>query len=193
MKKRCGWEGCDLLYIGYHDCEWGVPVFDDRALFELLVLESAQAGLSWITILRKRNNFRDAMDGFDPEKISSYGDRKIEELMSDRGIIRNRKKILSAVDNARAFRAVAEEFGSFASYFWSYSGGRQIHNSWTDLSEVPSHTPLSSKISADMKRRNFSFVGPRIIYSFMQAAGMVNDHLVSCFRHGEIKQADTFQ
>jgi DNA-3-methyladenine glycosylase I len=190
MTDRCGWEGQDPLYISYHDIEWGVPVHDDRVLFEFLVLESAQAGLSWITILRKRENYRRTFDGFDPLKVASYDNSRMEELMKDSGIIKNRKKILSSIRNARVFLEVVEEFGSFDRYLWGFTGRRQIHNSWSLLSQVPSSTDLSRKISSDMKKRGFTFVGPTIMYSFMQATGMVNDHLVSCFRHGEIKEGN---
>ena len=186
MIQRCPWAGDDPLYIEYHDSEWGVPVHHDRKLFEFLVLEGAQAGLSWLTILRKRKNYRRAFADFDPEKVASFGEDRVEELLRDKGIIRNRRKIESAVKNARAFLRIQEEFSSFDEYMWSFVEGVPIQNSWKDMSEVPVYTPLAERISIDLKKRGFSFVGPTIVYSHMQAVGMVNDHLVSCFRHRQL-------
>lgn len=184
---RCPWPGRDPLYLGYHDREWGVPLRDDRALFELLVLESAQAGLSWITVLRRREGYRRAFEGFDPEGVARYGEAKIASLLEDTGIIRNRKKVESAVSNARAFLEVKESFGSFASYLWGFVGGKPVVNHWAELSEVPAKTALSETVSRDMKSRGFSFFGPVACYAFLQSAGVVNDHLVSCFRHKEVQ------
>ncbi len=187
MLQRCGWEGSDPLYIAYHDTEWGVPVHEDRKLFEFLVLEGAQAGLSWITILKKREAYRKAFDNFDPLKVSRYDEKKIAVLLENRGIVRNRRKIESAIRNAGNFLDVCEEYGSFDVYIWKFVDGIQIQNSWKDISEVPQYTPLGEKISRDLKKRGFSFTGPTIIYSFMQAVGLVNDHITSCFRYSEIK------
>jgi len=186
LKERCPWPGDDPLYIEYHDREWGVPVQDDRKLFEFLVLEGAQAGLSWITVLRKRENYRKAFENFDPEKIASFGRDRVEELMLDAGLIRNRRKIESVITNARAFLRVQDEFTGFSNYMWSFVEGMPIQNCWREMREVPSCTPLAEKLSKDLKQRGFSFVGPTIMYSHMQAVGMVNDHLVSCFRHREL-------
>jgi DNA-3-methyladenine glycosylase I len=183
---RCSWAGDDPLYVRYHDTEWGVPLHEDRRLFEFLVLEAAQAGLSWITILRKRENYRQAFDGFDPRLVARYGDRKIENLMANPGIIRNRRKVESAVRNARAFLEVQAEFGSFDAYLWRFVDGKPRINHWRSLSRVPSETPQSRALGRDLLRRGFGFVGPTICYAFMQAVGMVNDHLVNCFRHAEI-------
>lgn len=180
---RCGWCGTDALYTAYHDNEWGRPEHDDRKLFEMLILEGMQAGLSWITILRKRENFRRAFDNFDPEKVARYGDEKLAELLADEGIIRNRLKINAAVTNAKAFLEVQKEFGSFDKYIWSFVDNKPIINRSKTLADVPAKTPLSDKISAELKKRGFKFVGSTIIYSFMQAVGMVDDHLVSCFCH----------
>lgn len=187
MLNRCGWEGSDPLYIAYHDTEWGVPVHEDRKLFEFLVLEGAQAGLSWITILKKREAYRKAFDDFDPLKVSLYDEKKIAVLLENRGIVRNRRKIESAIRNAGNFIDLCEEYGSFDAYIWKFVDGIQIQNSWKDISEVPQYTPLGEKISRDLKKRGFSFTGPTIIYSFMQAVGLVNDHVTSCFRYSEIK------
>ena len=187
MLNRCGWEGSDPLYIAYHDTEWGVPVHEDRKLFEFLVLEGAQAGLSWITILKKREAYRKAFDDFDPLKVSLYDEKKIAVLLENRGIVRNRRKIESAIRNAGNFIDLCEEYGSFDAYIWKFVDGIQIQNSWKDISEVPQYTPLGEKISRDIKKRGFSFTGPTIIYSFMQAVGLVNDHVTSCFRYSEIK------
>jgi DNA-3-methyladenine glycosylase I len=186
--NRCPWSGSDPLYISYHDKEWGVPVYDDRVLFEFLVLEGAQAGLSWITVLKKREAYRNAFDNFDPVKVSAYSRLKIDNLMNMPALIRNRKKLESAVKNASAFVDVQQKYGSFSNFFWRYSDGSSIINHWRSMSEIPASTPLSEKISNDMKKKGFSFVGPTIIYSMMQAVGMVNDHLVSCFRHYECQR-----
>lgn len=183
---RCGWCGSDPLYVAYHDEEWGVPVVDDRAQFEFLVLEGAQAGLSWSTILKKREGYRRAFSDFDPAKVARFSERKLERLLGDPGIVRNRLKVSSAVSNARAFLAVQEEHGSFASYIWSFVDGRPIQNHWRKLAELPAKTGLAETISKDLKRRGFRFVGPTIVYAHMQATGMVNDHLVDCFRHREV-------
>jgi DNA-3-methyladenine glycosylase I len=189
-KKRCAWPGTDPLYVAYHDSEWGVPVHDDRLLFEFLVLEGAQAGLSWITILRKRDSYRLAFDGFDPEKVARYNQRKVTSLLKNEGIIRNRLKVESAVKNAKAFLAVQEEFGSFAAYQWRFVDGRPIQNRWRAMKEVPAQSAESDALSKDLKRRGFNFVGSTIIYAHMQAVGMVNDHVVGCFRRGEVSQLD---
>lgn len=186
MKKRCAWVSSDPLYIKYHDEEWGVPIHDDRKLFEFLVLETFQAGLSWITILKKRENFRKAFDNFDPVKISQYDENKIDELMKNEGIIRNRKKIEAIINNAKAFLKIQEEFGSFDKYLWQFVDNKPIINSWADISCIPSKTALSEKISKDMKKRGFKFFGPTICYAHMQAVGMVNDHTTDCFRYKEI-------
>lgn len=177
---RCGWAGDDPLYCRYHDEEWGIPVHDDRRLFEMLVLEGAQAGLSWITILRKRENYRRVFDGFDIDAIIKYDDDKLDALMQDAGIVRNRLKIQSVVTNARAFRAVQQEYGSFDSFLWSYVDGKPISNNWDSISQVPPKTELSDRISKDLKKRGFKFVGSTIIYAYMQSVGMVNDHISSC-------------
>ncbi|MGD8806237.1 MAG: DNA-3-methyladenine glycosylase I [Chloroflexota bacterium] len=191
MSKRCQWAGdwddIDHIMMVYHDTEWGTPKHDDRRLFEDLVLDGAQAGLSWMTILRKRDNYRLAFDNFDPAKVAQYDDTKIEELLKNPGIIRNRQKVNSAVKNARAFLNVQEEFGSFDAYIWGFVNGKPVQNSWQSMSELPAKTELSEVISKDLKKRGFSFVGPTIVYAFMQAVGMVNDHTVDCFRYPEIK------
>ena len=190
MVNRCGWAGEDPLYVSYHDQEWGVPVHDDRKLFEFLILEGAQAGLSWITILRKRENYRLAFDDFNPEKISRYDKAKVENLLQNPGIIRNKLKIQAAIQNSQAFLRVQEEFGSFDQYIWEYVGHNPIINSWTQMHQLPAFTPLSETISKDLKKRGFNFVGPTIIYAHMQATGMVNDHIVSCFRYNQVIQMD---
>ncbi len=182
---RCDWAKNNLA-IAYHDAEWGVPVRDDRRLYEFLVLEGAQAGLSWDTILRKRENYRAAFDNFDWEKIALYDDAKCTELLENEGIIRNRLKIASAVQNARGFIKIREEFGSFDFYIWNFVGGKQIINARKSLSEVPAKTEISDAMSVDLKRRGFNFVGSTIMYAFMQACGLVNDHLVDCFRYNDI-------
>jgi DNA-3-methyladenine glycosylase I len=179
---RCKWASNDLAIL-YHDQEWGVPQHDDRSLFEFLILEGAQAGLSWDTILRKRENYRKAFDGFDPEKIGGYGGRKIQQLLRDEGIIRNRLKVASAVRNAKAFLAVKKEFGSFDRYIWQFVGGRPHVNSWKLGEKLPATTLESDAMSKDLKKRGFNFVGSTICYAFMQATGMVNDHIVECFRY----------
>lgn len=185
--KRCGWAGLsDQLYLDYHDSEWGVPVHDDRTLFEFLVLEGAQAGLSWRTILRKRDNFRRAFDGFEPKKVARYDGMKVKQLIGDPGIIRNRLKIESAIKNAKAFLDVQEEFGSFDSYIWRFVGGRTKVNHWRTLREIPATTSESQAMSKDLLGRGFRFVGPTICYAHMQATGMVNDHLIECFRYKEL-------
>lgn len=186
--QRCPWAGKDPLYIAYHDLEWGVPVYDDSKLFEFLVLETFQAGLSWITILRKRENFRSAFSNFDYKKIAKYDQLKIDELLQDTGIIRNKLKINATISNARAFMAVQEEFGSFSKYIWGFVGGKPVHNQYKTLEELPAKTTLSDIISKDLKKRGFKFVGSTVVYAHMQATGMVNDHLVSCFRHREVQE-----
>ena len=183
---RCAWCGEDPLYVAYHDQEWGVPVFDDRTLFEFLVLEGAQAGLSWSTILKKREGYRAAFAAFDPRVVADYDQNNIDSLLEDPGIVRNRLKVASAVTNARAFLAVQEERGSFADYIWSFVDASPIQNAWRTLAEVPATTPVAEAISKDLKQRGFRFVGPTIVYAHMQATGMVNDHLVDCFRHAEV-------
>jgi DNA-3-methyladenine glycosylase I len=186
MKTRCGWAKNDLA-IRYHDTEWGVPLHDDRKLFEFLILEGAQAGLSWDTILAKRENYRAAFDNFDAAKIAVYDEQKLAELMQNAGIVRNRLKIASAVQNAKAYLTVAEEFGNFDSFIWQFVGGKPIRNAWETMKEVPAKTAVSDAMSKDLRKRGFNFVGSTILYAFMQATGMVNDHLVSCFRYKEIQ------
>ncbi len=186
-KKRCWWPGNDPLYIEYHDKEWGVPVYDDNKLFEFLILETFQAGLSWITILRKRENFRKAFDGFDYKIIARYGDNKISELLTNAGIIRNRLKILATKANAIAFMLVQEEFGSFSKYIWSLTGGKPVVNNYKKMEDIPSKTELSDLISKDLKKRGFKFIGSTVIYAHMQATGMVNDHCTDCFRYSEVQ------
>ncbi|HRW48669.1 MAG: DNA-3-methyladenine glycosylase I [Caldilinea sp.] len=178
---RCEWAGTDPLYVQYHDEEWGIPAHDDRHLFEMLCLEGAQAGLAWITILRKRENYRRAFDNFDAALIAAYGDEKIAALLDDPGIVRNRLKVNAFVRNARAFLAVQEEFGSFDAYIWQFVGGAPIVNAWRSLREIPAQTAEAQAMSKDLKRRGFTFVGPTICYAYMQACGMVNDHVVDCF------------
>ncbi len=185
--KRCEWPGDDPLYLRYHDREWGVPLHNDKKLFEFLVLEGAQAGLSWITILKKRDNFRKAFDNFNFNKIARYTERDIRLLMQDPGIVRNELKIRSAVNNARAFLEVRKEFGTFNKYIWGFVEGKPIQNAWKGMHEIPAKTALSDQISKDLKKRGFSFVGSTIVYSHMQATGMVNDHAVYCFRHEEVR------
>jgi DNA-3-methyladenine glycosylase I len=178
--NRCGWVNQDPLYIDYHDREWGVPVYDDRLLFEYLNLEGAQAGLSWYTILKKRENYRKAFDNFEPGKIIHYDDKKIEELLKYEGIVRNRLKIHAVIANARAYFKVVDEFGSFSNYIWSFVDGKPIQNHYKELKEVPVSTEISDKLSKDLKRRGFKFVGTTICYAYMQAVGLVNDHIVTC-------------
>lgn len=185
-RQRCSWCLGDPLYEAYHDLEWGVPLREDQALFEFLTLECFQAGLSWITILRKRENFRKAFDNFDYRKIASYGTDRIEALLQDPGIIRNRLKIRAAVTNAQAFMEVQGEFGSFAGYIWGFVGNSPIKNGWKGPGEVPATTPLSDEISKDLKKRGFKFVGSTVVYAHMQATGMVNDHQTHCFRYDEL-------
>ena len=185
-KIRCGWAGTEPIYVAYHDEEWGVPVRDDRTLFEFLVLEGAQAGLSWITILKKRDAYRLAFDRFDAEKVARYDARRVNKLLQNEGIVRNRLKIESAVRNARAFLKVQEEFGSFSDYQWRFVEGKPLVNRWQSMKEVPPRTPLSDAYSKDLKKRGFNFVGSTIIYAHMQAVGMVNDHIVDCFRHTKV-------
>lgn len=185
-KIRCEWCGNDPLYVEYHDTEWGVPVFDDDKLFEFLILETFQAGLSWITVLRKRSNFRKAFDGFNYKKIAQYSAFKLEALMHDSGIIRNKLKIKATVSNANAFMEVQREFGSFSNYIWGFTHGKPLKNSWRNLSDIPATTELSDEISKDLKRRGFKFVGSTVVYAHMQATGMVNDHVKDCFRYSEI-------
>lgn len=180
---RCEWVTDDPLYMAYHDNEWGVPVHEDRQLFELLTLEGAQAGLSWITILRKRENYRQAFDGFDPGIVSSYDDVKFDELMANAGIVRNRLKIRSTIENAKGFLRVQDEYGSFDRYIWQFVDGEPRLNNWQSLADVPAQTPESVAMSKDLRKRGFRFVGPTICYAFMQAAGLVNDHTTDCFRY----------
>jgi DNA-3-methyladenine glycosylase I len=184
---RCGWAKTDLS-VAYHDAEWGVPVHDDRMLFEFLILEGAQAGLSWETILKKRAAYRAAFDRFDIPAVSGYTDRKIQTLLADSGIVRNRLKIAAAIGNARAALVVQREFGSLDAYLWSFVGGRPRTNGWHALADVPARTPEAEAMSKELLRRGFRFVGPTICYAFMQAVGMVNDHLVSCYRHDEVRR-----
>jgi DNA-3-methyladenine glycosylase I len=184
--RRCSWPGADEIYIDYHDKEWGVPVHDDRKHFEFIILDGAQAGLSWITILKKRKNYREAFDNFDPEKVAKYDEKKIKELMQNKGIVRNKGKIEAAVYNAKAFLEIQREFGSFDKYIWQFVGGKTIKNSWKSEAEIPTKTPESEAMSKDLKQRGFKFIGPTICYAYMQAAGMVNDHIVDCFRYNEV-------
>ncbi len=187
--ERCAWAaGGDAMYQAYHDDEWGVPVHDDLLLFEFLVLEGAQAGLSWATILRKRAAYREAFEGFDPEVVARYDEGKIAELLAHPGIVRNRLKIQSAVNNARAFLAVREQFGSFDAYIWRFVEGAPIQNAWRETTEIPASTALSDTLSKDLKQRGFSFVGTTICYAHMQATGMVNDHLIRCFCWDELRR-----
>ena len=186
MRKRCDWPKNELA-IAYHDKEWGVPLHDDEGLFEFLILEGAQAGLSWDTILRKRENYRKAFDGFDVNKVARYTDKRLEKLLQNEGIIRNRLKVAAAVTNAKEFLKVQKEFGSFDKYIWAFIDGKPIVNKWKTTSQVPPTSAESDTISKDMKKRGFKFVGSTIIYAHMQATGMVNDHLVDCFRYEEVK------
>jgi DNA-3-methyladenine glycosylase I len=186
LTERCPWCGTDPLYIAYHDTEWGVPCHDERTLFEFLILEGAQAGLSWITILKKRENYRRAFDGFDPAKIARYGEQEVARLLGDAGIVRNRLKIAAAIDNARAALALYDSGGSLNDLFWQFVDGKPVVNRWKTPEEVPVFTPTAEALSKELKRRGFRFVGPTVIYAHMQATGMVNDHLVACPRHAEI-------
>jgi DNA-3-methyladenine glycosylase I len=187
---RCAWSGEDPLYTAYHDKEWGAPVHDDHQLFEMLILEGAQAGLSWLTILRKRENYRQAFDQFDPQKVAAYDAAKVAALLANPGIVRNRLKVAAAVQNAQAFLAVQVEFGSFDRYVWRFVDGRPRQNSWQHLADVPAQTAESEALSRDLRQRGFKFVGPTIIYAFMQAVGMVNDHTVDCFRYHQLRRAE---
>lgn len=184
MPIRCEWCGEDPLYVEYHDHEWGIPTRDDQKLFEMLILEGAQAGLSWITILRKRENYRAAFDRFDPVKVAAYDARKVGDLLTNTGIVRNKLKVNATIQNAQAFLAVQQEFGSFDAYIWQFVGGQPKVNAWRSLAEIPAQTPEAEAMSKDLKKRGFKFVGPTICYAFMQATGMVNDHVVDCFRYG---------
>jgi DNA-3-methyladenine glycosylase I len=189
--NRCPWSGTDPLYVEYHDREWGVPVHDDPKLFEFLVLEGMQAGLSWLTILRKRDNFRRAFAGFDAEKIADFDARKVKQLLADPGIIRNKLKILATISNAKAYLAVRKEFGSFDKYLWQFVGGRPRINRRRTIGQIPARTPESDAMSEDLKKRGFKFVGSTICYAHMQATGMVNDHVTSCFRYRELAGRDS--
>jgi DNA-3-methyladenine glycosylase I len=186
MKTRCAWAGTDPIYVNYHDTEWGIPLHSDRKLFEFLLLDGFQAGLSWITILKRRSNYRKAFDRFDAAKMAAYDLQKVRELLLNKGVIRNRLKIEAAIQNAKSFLAVREEFGSFDSYIWQFTGGQTIKNSWKTLAEIPAQTNESVAMSNDLKKRGFKFAGPTICYAFMQAAGMVNDHIVDCFRYIQV-------
>lgn len=186
-KTRCAWPGNDALYQRYHDLEWGVPLHDDQKLFEFLILEGAQAGLSWITILRKRENYRAIFDGFDATRIARYDANKIESLLQDAGIVRNRLKVQSAVINAQKYLEVQSEFGSFDKFIWQFVDGKPRQNVWRSMAEVPASTPESDAMSKELKRRGFKFIGSTICYAHMQATGMVNDHTIDCFRHAELK------
>ncbi len=188
-RSRCTWCGSDPLYCAYHDEEWGVPLHDERALFEFLILEGAQAGLSWLTILKKREGYRRAFDHFDIERIARYGEADVARLMADAGIVRNRLKIESTITNARATLALRETAGGLDAYFWNFVDGRPIDNAWKGIGQVPARTPLSDAISKDLKKRGFKFVGSTIVYAHMQATGMVNDHTTDCFRHREVAAA----
>ena len=188
MAKRCGWCGSDPLYMAYHDQEWGVPVYDDTTLFEFLILEGAQAGLSWITILRKREGYRSLFDNFDAEKVARYTDKRLDKILLDPRVVRNRLKVYGARQNARAFLAVQDSFGSFADYIWGFIDGEPTQNRWNTMREVPATTPESDTISKDMKKRGFTFVGSTIMYAHMQATGMVNDHTTECYRHKECEK-----
>jgi DNA-3-methyladenine glycosylase I len=185
-KPRCAWCGTDPLYVRYHDQEWGVPVHDERRHFEFLILEGAQAGLSWITILRKRENYREAFAAFDPARVARFGKREVARLLKNPGIVRNRLKIESAIKNARAFLDVQDEFDGFDKYVWRFVGGKPIQNHRTHMKQIPARTPESDTLSKDLKKRGFSFVGSTIIYAHMQAVGMVNDHVVGCFRYKQL-------
>jgi DNA-3-methyladenine glycosylase I len=187
--QRCPWCGTDPLYVRYHDQEWGVPVKDERTLFEMVVLDGAQAGLSWLTILRKREHYRQAFDHFDPELIARYDESRLTKLLANPGIVRNRLKIVSAINNARAYLRLREQHGAFAAFLWRYVDGQPRQNQWRSFSEVPTRTAEAEAMSRDLKRLGFSFVGPTICYAFMQAAGMVNDHLVDCFRHQQLQES----
>ncbi|MCC5911282.1 MAG: DNA-3-methyladenine glycosylase I [Clostridiaceae bacterium] len=184
--QRCSWCGEDALYVKYHDEEWGVPVHEDHKHFEFLVLESAQAGLSWLTILKRRENYREAYDDFDVVKVAGYDEAKAIELLNNPGIIRNRKKIEASINNAKRFIEIQREFGSFDTYLWNFVDNKVIKNQWEDISQVPANTEISDKLSKDLKKRGFKFIGTTIIYSYMQATGLVNDHVKNCFRYNEV-------
>ncbi|MCZ4353129.1 DNA-3-methyladenine glycosylase I [Roseovarius aestuarii] len=186
MTERCGWVGTEEIYIRYHDTEWGVPEYDSRALWEKLILDGFQAGLSWITILKKRDNFRAAFAQFDPNTVATWGEEDVARLLQDAGIIRHRGKIEATITNARAWQKIESEQG-FDTYLWNFVGGTPLQNTWTNLSEVPAQTPLSQEISKDLKKRGFKFCGPTIVYAFMQACGLINDHLITCPRHEPVK------
>ena len=186
MPVRCRWCGEDPLYVKYHDTEWGVPVHNDQKLFEMLLLEGVQAGLSWLTVLRRRENYRRAYDGFDYQAIAAYDETKIASLLADKGLIRNKSKIIASVSNARAFLTVQKEFGSFDAYIWRFVDGKTIQNSWSNEGLVPAVTDESRQMSKDLQRRGFKFVGPTICYAYMQAVGMVNDHIIGCYRYDEL-------
>ncbi len=188
--ERCGWAGPEQIYADYHDTDWGVPEYDSRALWEKLILDGFQAGLSWITILKKRENFRQAFAGFDPDVIAGWGEGEVEKLLQNSGIIRHRGKIEATLSNARVWQEIEREIG-FDRYLWNYVGGKPIQNSWASLDQVPAKTPLSEEISRDLRKRGFKFCGPTIVYAFMQAVGMVNDHLVSCPRHAAVARLAT--
>jgi DNA-3-methyladenine glycosylase I len=190
MINRCAWVPDDELYTRYHDEEWGVPVYDDQKLFEFLILEGAQAGLSWSTILKKRENYRTAFDNFDAEKIVKYNQKKIDKLLNDPGIVRNRLKIKSTIQNANVFLKIQKEYGSFSKYIWSFVDGKPIINRFKELKELPAKTEISDAMSKDLKKRGFNFVGSTICYAFMQAVGMVNDHTVDCFRYKELTASE---
>lgn len=185
--ERCSWCGTYELYVKYHDEEWGVPVHDDKKHFEFLVLESAQAGLNWLTVLRKRENYRLAYDGFDALKVSNYDEEKYNELLNNKGIIRNKLKIRASINNAKHFIEIQDEFGSFDKYIWSFTNNRQVINNWSSISEVPATSVLSDRVSMDLKKRGFKFMGTTILYAHLQATGIINDHIISCFRHDFIK------
>lgn len=188
MKCRCEWSENNPLYIAYHDEEWGVPTHDDGRLFEMLLLEGAQAGLSWLTILKKRENYRKSFHSFDPEKVAAYSERDVQRLLTDSGIVRNRLKIESAIKNARGVLKIKEEYGTLAAFLWQYVDGTPYQNNWKSVAELPARTYQSDAMSKDLKRLGFNFVGSTICYSFMQAVGMVNDHVVDCFRHAEVRR-----
>jgi DNA-3-methyladenine glycosylase I len=192
-RKRCSWVGDDPLYLEYHDCEWGVPMRDDRGLFEMIILEGAQAGLSWITVLKKRENYRLAFNQFDAAKIARYDARKKRTLMNNAGIIRNRLKIDATIGNARSFLKIVDEYGSFSDYLWDFVDGRPIVNCWRTVSDVPVSTEKSDALSKALKSRGFKFVGTTICYSFMQAVGMVNDHVTTCFRYAAVAKSPKFR
>jgi len=186
--ERCSWCGTDVLYVKYHDEEWGVPVHDDKKHFEFLLLESAQAGLSWLTVLRKRENYRAAYDDFDVRKVSNYDDEKYNELLNNEGIIRNKLKIKASINNAKLFMDIQKEFGTFDQYIWKFTGSKPVQNKWNAITEVPATSELSDRVSADLKARGFKFVGSTIIYAHLQATGLINDHITSCFRHNCAEQ-----